>query len=358
MYPICSHWIWSPDGFLYRAGVIDFAGGGAVHALSGVAAFMGALACGPRDGYFNSDGSVKGVKAHDTSMMALGLFIFWFGFIPFNSGSGLSMCGFSSAKLTARIAVITTLGGCSGGVVSMIYGWRAVGHSSLEYAINGVLAGMIAVCSCCAVVDVWAVFWIISPLGVASFWACEWASKKMLVDDPLGASSIHYGPGAVGMIAVGFFANKRFVSDVYLAGYDTSENDCGDLNGLTKVPSGSDNVDGDFIFYKYRKNDGCKDFYGLFFGGNGTQLGWQIAALALFTVWGIVTCGLIFFPMKYMGILRVSLEDERLGNDIAHHGGSAYEWYDPVAALPEVAIEKAVIVAQDENEGKKDDLNP
>lgn len=346
VYPICSHWIWSPDGFLYRAGIVDFAGGGAVHALSGVAAWMGAKALGPRDGYFNPDGTVKGFKAHDMTAMMLGLFIFWFGFIPFNSGSGLSMCGFGAANLTARIAVITTLGGCSGGIVSLMWGWYAVGISSIEYALSGVLAGMVTVCSCCAVVDVWAVFWIISPIGVFSYWLCQWANVKLGVDDPLGASSLHYGPGAVGMIAVGFFATPRYISDVYLNGYDGGKDDCADLTGLTEVPDGEDNVDGDFIFYKFRKDDGCKDFYGIFYGGNGTQLGWQLGALGLFTVWGIVTCWLIFFPMKYMGILRVSLEDERIGNDIAHHGGSAYEWYDPIASLPEAAIEKATPVEE------------
>ncbi|KAJ8602012.1 hypothetical protein CTAYLR_002766 [Chrysophaeum taylorii] len=358
VYPICSHWIWSPDGFLYRAGVVDFAGGGAVHALSGVAALMGAMALGPREGYFGDDGKVKGIKAHDMALMAIGLFIFWFGFIPFNSGSGLSMCGYFAANLTSRIAVITTIGGCSGGIVSLLWGVVVEGYSSLEYALVGTLAGMVAVCSCCAVVDVWAIFWIISPLGVASYWACEWARKKCMIDDPLGASSLHFGPGAVGMIAVGFFASPRFISDVYLNGWDGAKDRCADMDGLTEVPDGDENVEGDFIFYKYRKNDGCRDFYGIFFGGSGKQLGWQIVALGLFTIWGVVTCFFIFYPMKWLGILRVSLEDERVGIDIVHHGGPCYEWYSPVSALPEAHVEKALPVpetVEDENKENEDE---
>ena len=338
VYPICSHWIWSPDGFLYRAAVVDFAGGGAVHALSGVAAWMGALACGPRDGVF-IDGKYAPPKPHDTSMMMLGLFVFWFGFIPFNSGSGLSLCGFASANLTARIVVITTLGGCSGGITSLFWGLLKKGYASLEYAIPGVLAGMIGVCSCCAVVDVWAIFWIISPLSVLAYWGCQGLIEKCGIDDPLTAGALHFGPGIVGMLAVGFFATPRFMSDVYLAGYDTSRNRCADLDGYTEVPDGDENIDGDFIFYKHRKNDGCIDFYGVFFGGSGKQLAWQLAASIIYTVWGVAACWLIFFPMKYLGILRAPIADERQGLDVTHHGGTAYEWMDPPAPTDAKAVE-------------------
>merc|ERR1719230_1777529 len=116
IYPIAAHWIWSSDGFLFKLGVIDYAGGGAVHALSGVAALMGAMALGPRHGRF-VDGRSVVIPPHDTSMMGLGVFILWFGFIPFNAGSGLSVIG-GAATRTARIAVITTLGGCSGAITT------------------------------------------------------------------------------------------------------------------------------------------------------------------------------------------------------------------------------------------------
>jgi Amt family ammonium transporter len=93
IYPICSHWIWSADGFLNKMGVIDYAGGGAVHALSGVAAFIGAAALGPRIGRFDANGKPCEIKPHNASMMAFGLFVLWFGFIPFNAGSGVSVLG-------------------------------------------------------------------------------------------------------------------------------------------------------------------------------------------------------------------------------------------------------------------------
>merc|ERR1712046_373813 len=135
-------------------GLIDYAGGGAVHALSGVAAFMGAASLGARLGRFK-DGKPVEIPPHNASMMALGAFVLWLGFIPFNAGSGVSVLGWMAGQ-TARIAAMTTLGGCSGGLTGLAYGFATRGWADLGDSINGVLAGMVAVCSPCAVVEIWA----------------------------------------------------------------------------------------------------------------------------------------------------------------------------------------------------------
>ena len=82
-------------------GVIDYAGGGAVHALSGVAAFIGAAALGPRIGRFDANGKPCEIKPHNASMMAFGLFVLWFGFIPFNAGSGVSVLGWMVSPVSS-----------------------------------------------------------------------------------------------------------------------------------------------------------------------------------------------------------------------------------------------------------------
>jgi len=289
VYPIASHWIWSSDGFLNKLGVIDYAGGGAVHALSGVAALMGAVALGARRGRF-VDGKPVEFPPSDAGMMALGVFILWFGFIPFNAGSGISVKG-AMADQTARIAVITTLGGCAGSITAMAVGYAVKKHASIEYAMNGVLAGMVSVCSCCAVVNVWHVVFVISPLGTLVFLALQTLAIRLQIDDPLGASALHYGPGLVGLIAVGFFATPTYIEEAY---------------GCK---------------FQFRENDTCDDFKGIFFGGSGKQLGYQLLAGVCWTVWGLVTCSILFFSMKFAGILRVSEEDEDKGLDITHHGG-------------------------------------
>mmetsp|Transcript_65630 Transcript_65630/g.168949 ORF Transcript_65630/g.168949 Transcript_65630/m.168949 type:complete len:475 (+) Transcript_65630:207-1631(+) len=295
IYPIASHWIWSADGFLYKMAIIDYAGGGAVHALSGVAALMAAVALGPRLGRFDESGKPVEIAPCNVGMMALGVFVLWFGFIPFNAGSGLSVTG-AMAGQTTRIAAITTLGGCSGGITALLLGMAVDKHASIEYAMNGILAGMVSVCSCCAVVSVWPVFFIISPLGTLSFFGLGALELKFQVDDPLGASGLHFGPGMVGLLAVGFLAVPEYVEAAY-------------------------GCEG----WEYREGDTCADFYGLFYGGSGKQLGYQLLGGLLWSGWGLVTCGILFYAMKFAGVLRVSAADEIKGLDISHHGGPAYE---------------------------------
>lgn len=152
-----------------------------------------------------------------------------------------------------------------------------------------------------------AVFWFISPLGVLSFFFFQWVNRKLKVDDPLGASSLHYGPGIVGMIAVGFFGEKVITDNTYgCGGY-------GAWRGYNLSLS-SDEL--------------CPNYTGLFMGGNGTQLGYQLVAILVYTVYGFITCGLLFGSMKMCGILRVSPEDEKKGLDLTHHGGPAYIFDD------------------------------
>ncbi len=97
MYPVVSHWIWSADGFL-AGKVLDFAGGGAVHGVGGAAALAGAWILGPRKGRFikNEDtGKIEVIRIppHNMVLATLGGFLLWFGFFPFNGGSGLNIVG-------------------------------------------------------------------------------------------------------------------------------------------------------------------------------------------------------------------------------------------------------------------------
>mmetsp|Transcript_57346 Transcript_57346/g.173395 ORF Transcript_57346/g.173395 Transcript_57346/m.173395 type:complete len:172 (+) Transcript_57346:2-517(+) len=171
---------------------------------------------------------------------------------------------------------------------------------------------MVAVCSCCAVVRVWAVFFIVSPLAALSFWGLQWVEEKLQIDDPLGASSLHFGPGMVGLLAVGFLADPEYEEAAY----------------------GCD--------FEYRSGDTCDDFKGIFYGGSGKQLGVQLLAGLCWTAWGVVTCGMLFYGMKFAGVLRVSLEDEIAGLDVTHHGGPAYHSPSKRISLGSTAGEEKV----------------
>lgn len=158
---------------------------------------------------------------------------------------------------------------------------------------------MVSVCSPCATVGIWAVFWVISPIGTLSYFFFMWVNRKLKVDDPLGASALHFGPGAVGMLAVGFFAKEDLTTTYYGCSY-----------GSTRI---GDNAALD-----------CACYLGLFYGGNGQQLLIQLMALSIYTVYGFLTCIPLFYGMKLCKILRVPAEDEIAGLDVTHHGGPAY----------------------------------
>jgi len=288
IYPFAAHWTWSGDGFLNKLGVFDYAGGNAVHALSGITAWMAALALGPRIGKF-VDGKPVELACHNVPYMVLGTFILWLGFIPFIAGSPCVL-NFQ----VGRMAVMTTLNGCFGGCFALLYEVVVNKTVSVEGACIGVLAGMVGICTSCGVCPLWTTCFINTPISVLSYYFGIWLNNKLKVDDPLGASALHYWPGAVSMIFTGFFAHPKFVSKQY--GYN-------------------------FIDRNSGKEE---DFVGVFYGGNGQQLGIQCLALLIMTVYGAGASGMLFYGMKMCKILRVSEEDEIAGMDNVKHGGPAY----------------------------------
>jgi len=152
IYPVVSHWIWSGDGWMLQKGVLDFAGGGAVHGVGGMAALVGATILGPRIGRFTKDEATgktisNKIPGHNLVLSALGGFILWFGFFAFNGGSGYDIVG-EGAIITGRVAVVTCLGGATGAITMLMYIKYRDGTWDMMMCMNGLLAGMIATCSC------------------------------------------------------------------------------------------------------------------------------------------------------------------------------------------------------------------
>ena len=148
IYPVCSHWIWDPNGFLNGV-VYDFAGGGAVHMVGGVAAAIGAYILGPRKGKFVVDedtGKKKPVEipAHNVTLAVLGTLILWFGFFAFNGGSSYTIAGPEQFNATGRAVVVTTLGGAFGSFTTMFWGYYVTKTWNVSWVINGLLGGMVS----------------------------------------------------------------------------------------------------------------------------------------------------------------------------------------------------------------------
>jgi len=283
IYPVCSHWIWSEDGFL-NGKTYDFAGGGAVHMVGGAAAAMGSIFLGPRKGKFIFD-KTKGKKVpveipgHSATLAILGTLILWFGFFAFNGGSSYTIATAPLYNDTGRAVVCTTLGGAFGGLTTMIWGYFVTKSWNVSWTINGLLGGMVAICSPANTMSPWAAC-ILGVLGATATQGQVLLFEHVLfIDDPLNASAVHFAAGAVGMIWVAFMGDPEYVSD---------------------------------------------EFVGIFYGGSAKFLGYQFWGMFVYTAWTVATSGIMFGTLKFLGWLRVSEEEEELGMDISHHGGKAY----------------------------------
>ena len=302
IYPVIVHWVWSADGFLSAFkttsnnageydpdfgsnGMMDFAGSGVVHMTGGGAALVAAIILGPRKGRFDADGKVLPIKPHSTVLQAIGTFILWFGWYGFNCVSTLA---FGGAAVAGRVAMNTTLAPAGGGLAMLACSMVMGEAPEVVAVLSGILGGLVAITAPCPVVDAWAAL-LIGTIGGVVVYGSSAMLKMMKVDDPLDASPIHFFAGAWGVISVGLFASKRATTTAYT---------------ITDTNPG----------------------YGGFFGDDGIQLGIQVLGVVLITLW---TCGMsaiMFMVLKVTGLFRVSEEEEDMGLDESHHGGSAYDY--------------------------------
>ena len=209
-------WVWG-GGWLANLGrtmslgngAVDFAGSGVVHLIGGTIALVGAIVIGPRIGRFNKDGTANAIPGHNIPMGVLGTIILFFGWFGFNPGSSLGFVG-GFRDLAIIAAVNTLLAGAAGGISAMFYMWWAGPTKKPDpgMSVNGVLAGLVAITAPCAFVDTWAAVVIGVVAGVIVCLA-TFALEKLHIDDPVGATPVHFVNGLWGVIAVGIFASAN-----------------------------------------------------------------------------------------------------------------------------------------------------
>ena len=220
-YPVIAAWTWG-GGWLAKtwssmslgAGYVDFAGSGVVHMVGGVAALAGAIVLGPRIGKYDSKGKAITIAGHDIPMAMLGTFILLFGWFGFNAASTLS----ATDVQFATVATNTAIAGAFGAVASMFWITRRTGKPDPSMMINGMLAGLVAITAPCAFVAPWAAAVIGIVAAVLVIESSFFVERKLRIDDPVGAISVHGVCGLFGVLAVGIFANGS-----YGAGWNGSE---------------------------------------------------------------------------------------------------------------------------------------
>lgn len=284
VYPIASHWVWGGGWLskLFGVGMIDFAGSAVVHMLGGFSGLVGAVVVGPRLGRFDSEGKVVPIPGHSATLVTLGTFLLWFSFYGFNPGSTLGISG-TQCDTAARCAVMTSLAAGAGGATTLLIIRIRDRVFDLFAVLNGILAGLVSIAASCAFVEGWAAV-LIGAVGSACYIATTMLLIMFQIDDPLEAFPVHGACGLWGVVAGALF-NQQMLQDK--AGYS-------------------------------------QNYYGMLYGGGWRLLAANMLGAIAIAAWAMGLIGVLFFCMKKGGILRISPEEEIIGNDVSKHGGAAY----------------------------------
>lgn len=200
IYPLIGHWIWG-GGFLSTIGFRDFAGGTAVHAVGGFCALIGASMVGPRQGKYRN-GKVHAIPGYNIPLGALGVLILWFGWFGFNPGSTLDI----TSPLTIHTAITTLLSGSAATLATLIFSIHKYKVPDAALTLNGALAGLVGITAGASMVSFTGAIIIGILSGILMVIAVESIDKKIRIDDPVGAISVHGVCGSFGTIAIGLFA--------------------------------------------------------------------------------------------------------------------------------------------------------
>ena len=265
IYPVIGHWIWG-GGWLSQLGFTDFAGSGAVHMCGGIAALVCTIAVGPRIGKYVNGKSVA-IPGHNIPMAMLGGFILWVGWYGFNPGSELA---FDDVALYTTVT--TTFAASAGGLTALFLTWIIYKKPDPTLAMNGALAGLVAVCT--GVAEITYIGAMITGVIAAIMFTLSVyvVDNKFHIDDVAGAISLHCMSGTLGVILPGFLSTEN----------------------------------------------------GLFYGGGVGRLASQFIGLVTIWVFTAVCVSLLMLVLKKTIGIRVPAEIELAGLDITEHGMIAY----------------------------------
>ncbi|SDJ71420.1 ammonium transporter [Streptomyces indicus] len=268
-FPV-AHWVWGAGGWAFELGVIDFAGGTAVHINAGAAALGVILVIGKRVGFKKDP-----MRPHSLPLVMLGAGLLWFGWFGFNAGSWLGNDDGVGAVMFVNTQVATA---------AAMLAWLAyekIRHGAFTTlgAASGAVAGLVAItpsggsCSPLGAIAIGAIAGVLCAMAVG-------LKYKFGYDDSLDVVGVHLVGGVVGSLLVGFFATGGVQNDAK----------------------------------------------GLFYGGDASQLGYQAAGVFGTLAYSLVVSAILAFVIDKTIGMRVSEDDEVAGVDTVEHAESAYDF--------------------------------
>jgi Amt family ammonium transporter len=265
IYAPIAHWTWHPEGFLFKMGVLDFAGGTVVHISAGCAALAGALYLGKRKD-----------KNHPTAInvpyILLGTGLLWFGWFGFNAGSAVA----ASALAASAFAATNVAAGAAGIAWLFVESARGKKPSAMGFCI-GAVVGLVAITPAAGFVTVSQALFIGSIASMISAGAIILLAKTSIVDDTLDVFPCHGVGGMTGMIMTALFASTA-------------------VNAVV-LPTEQ----------------------GLLITGDPALLVKHLIALGIVVAYSLVGAYVLLFITDKISPLRVTAEEEELGLDTTQH---------------------------------------
>ncbi|KAF4121937.1 ammonium transporter, Amt family [Geosmithia morbida] len=281
VYDPIAYWTWNANGWLFKLGSLDFAGGGPVHIASGTCALAYSVMLGKRVGYSKTGGMPY--RPHNVTNVVIGTVFLWVGWFGFNGGSALGM------NIRAILATYNTqLAACVGALSWTLLDYRLERKWSTIGFCSGAISGLVAITPAAGFVTTWGAL----VIGIVGGICCNFATKlKFLigVDESLDIFAVHGIGGMVGNICTGVFAASWVV----------------DLDGSSNEPLG-------WIEHHW------------------VQVGYQFAGTVSCFAWSFVlTCIILFLLNLVPGLsLRATAEEEELGMDDVQLGEFAYDYVE------------------------------
>ncbi len=269
VYGPIAHWVFSPEGWLFKKGAEDFAGGTVVHANAGAAGVAMAILLGKRKGW-----PKERMRPHNVPYVLLGAGLLWFGWFGFNAGSALA------ANNLAGYAFVNT----NTATAAALLGWIIIekirdGHATTLGAASGAVAGLVAITPAAGFVSpVGAIFLGLIAGAVCSL--CTTIKFKLGLDDALDVGAVHLVGGVLGALLIGFFGTKA--------------------TGI-----GAD---------------------GLFYGGSAHLLRLQAEGVGATVGYSFVATMIIGYVLKKTIGIRMTDEQQMIGMDESLHAESAYDF--------------------------------
>ena len=225
VYAPVTHWIWAGNGWLFEAGLLDFAGGLVVHLTAGSSALVLAAMLGPRSNF-----PLQVDPPHNPAMVMIGASMLWVGWFGFNAGSALAADGNAGMAM-----VVTHISAATASLVWMMIDWIKFGKPTLIGLVTGTIAGLASITPASGSVGPLGALIIGASAGVICYFLVHVVKNNLKIDDSLDVFAVHGVGGVLGIILVAFLVNPSFGGAGYADGMNAISQLSVQLKGVLAV---------------------------------------------------------------------------------------------------------------------------